>query len=277
MTRDRSALAGWGRVSAVPVVVPLVVPILLGLSTLLAPLGAHAQAPGQPPPLPMAVDLKKVPVGAWADYEMTVGKLPPMKARMALVAKSDATNTLEMIMQGGMIAMSGGKLAMQTIIDANQDSKEPVKKVVMQIGDNDPMEMPVDSKQQSQFHRPDPKTLIKPETITVAAGKFKTKHYRDKTPTGEPFDFWVSADVPPFGVVKVESQQKHAEGPAQGMVKFELTALGKDAKMAVTKAPKPFNQSQMIGQLMGGAKGPGGLVPASPPAAPPLAAPPAKN
>jgi hypothetical protein len=263
MTRARRVPARWQAAFAVPSCSGF----FLGLWTLLAPVVAHAQQPGQPPPLPMAVDLKKVPVGVWAEYDMSVGKLPPMKARMALVAKGDATNTLEMIMQGGMIAMSGGKLTMQTIIDANQDSAEPVKKVIMQIGDNEPMEMPVDSKQQSQFHRPDPKTLLKQETITVAAGKFKTKHYRDKTPTGEPFDFWVSADVPPFGLVKVESEQKNAAGPAQGKVRFELTALGKDAKMVVTKVPKPFNQSQMMGQLMGGAKGPGGAMSAPPPPA----------
>ena len=75
--------------------------------------------------------------------------------------------------------------------------------------------------------------------------------------------------MPPFGLVKVEADQKNATGPAQGKVTFELTALGKDAKMIVTKAPKPFNQAQMMGQLMGGAKGPGGLVPATPPAPPP--------
>ena len=253
--------------------------LCVGLVSLVTPARAFAQgAPGQPPPLPMAVDLKKVAVGAWAEYSMVVGQMDPMKARMALVAKSDATSTLEMIMEGGMLAMSGGKLTMQTIVDANQNTPEPVKKVIMQIGDNDPMEMPIESKQQSQFRKPNPKSFVKDETIKVAAGSFKTKHYRDKTPTGEPFDFWVSADVPPFGIVKVESEQKRAAGPAQGKVRFELTALGKDAKMVVTRAPKPFNQAMMVGQLMGGMKGAGGLMPANPPpGAPASPAPPAKK
>jgi len=264
MIRTRRVLAcvpGWGRVCAAS--------ISLAVVTLLAPARVHAQGPAQPPPLPMAVDLKKVAVGAWAEYDMAVGKMPPMRARMALVGKADGTNTLEMIMQGGMLAMSGGKLAMQTVVDANQDSKEPVKKVVMQIGDHDPMEMPVDSRQQSQFHRPDPKTLIKKETITVAAGKFKTEHYRDKTPNGDPFDFWVSAEVPPFGLVKAESKPKHPDATQQAL-RFELTGLGKDAKSVVTKPPKPFSQTEMIGQLMGGSKGQNGLVPlqSPPPAAP---------
>jgi len=238
--------------------------LILFVSTL-APAAALAQAPGQPPPLPMAVDLKKVPTGVWAEYNMTVGQLPPMKSRMALVAKTGDTNTLEMIMEGGMLSMAGGKLTMQTVIDADQDKDKPVKRVVMQIGDNDPMEMPVDAKQQTQFHRPNPKSFVKDETIKVAAGSFKTKHYRDKTPGGDPFDFWVSPDVPPFGIVKVESEQKHGAAQTQGPIKFELLALGKDAKMTVTKPATPFNQGQMVGQLMGGgAKGSGGLVPIDP-------------
>ena len=62
-----------------------VLPLLAAF--LVIPATALAQAPGQPPPLPMAVDIKKVPVGASAEYDMTVGQLPPMKSRMALVAR----------------------------------------------------------------------------------------------------------------------------------------------------------------------------------------------
>ena len=119
-------------------------------------------------------------------------------------------------MQGGMLSMAGGKMIVQTVVDADQSKEKPVKRVVMQIGDNDPMEMPVDNKQQTQFHKPDPKSFVKEETVKVAAGSFKTKHYREKTPSGDPFDFWVSSDVPPFGIVKVEAEQKHAAGPGAG-------------------------------------------------------------
>ncbi len=216
MLRAHRALSLFRGVAVPFLAVPFFA-VLLGSSS------ALAQTPGQPPPLPMAVDLKKVPVGAWAEYDMTVGKLPPMKSRMALVAKSGDTNTLEMIMQGGMLSMAGGKLTMQTLVEADQAKEKPVKRVLMQIGDNDPMEMPIDSKQQTQFHKPNPKSFVKDETVKVAAGTFKTKHYRDKTPGGDPFDFWVSPEVPPFGIVKVEAEQKHGAPQAQGPVKFELT------------------------------------------------------
>jgi hypothetical protein len=227
----------------------------LAIVLTLAPTAAFAQQPGQGPPLPIAVDLKKVPVGSWAEYSMTVGKMPPMKSRMALVAKSPTTNTMEMIMEGGMLAMAGGKLVMQSVVDADQAKENPVKKVLMQIADNDPMEMPLDGAQQKQFRKPDPKTFLKEETIKVTAGTFKTKHYRDKSPAGDLLDFWVSPDALPFGLVKIEAEQKSSPAAGQGPVKFELTALGKDAKMTVTKPSKPFDQAALVGQIMGGAKG----------------------
>ena len=54
------------------------------------PAVAYAQAPGQGPPMPIATDLGKVPVGSWAEYSMVMGQMAPMKMRMALVAKSPA-------------------------------------------------------------------------------------------------------------------------------------------------------------------------------------------
>ena len=45
----------------------------------------------------------------------------------------------------------------------------------MQIGSNDPMEVPVQMAGQTQFTKPDPKTLVGSETVKVSAGSFKTK------------------------------------------------------------------------------------------------------
>ena len=140
---------------------------------------ALAQQPGQGPPLPAALDLKKVPVGSWAEYSMTVGEMAPMKSRLALVARTGSTITVEMGMEGGMMAMSGGTLTVQTIVDSDPKAKDTqVKKIVMQIANNDPMEMPAQGVQK-QFQKPDPKTFVKDETVKVAGGTFKAKHYRD--------------------------------------------------------------------------------------------------
>ena len=84
-----------------------------------------------------------------------------------------------------------------------------MKKMVMQLGAGDPMDMPVEMSGSKPFTKPNPKTLVGSETIKVAAGSFKTKHYRDKTPQGDKIDFWVSDSAPPLGLVKVELEQKN--------------------------------------------------------------------
>src|SRR4029079_6584212 len=74
---------------------------------------AFAQQPGQGPPMPMALDLAKVEAGSWAEYSMVMGQMPPLKTRMALVAKTPTTNVGETPVEGGMMAMAGGKMTMQ--------------------------------------------------------------------------------------------------------------------------------------------------------------------
>jgi hypothetical protein len=106
--------------------------------------------------------------------------------------------------------------------------------------------------------------LIKAETIKVAGGSFKTKHYRDKTPQGDTFDFWVSPDAPPLGLVKIEVAQLSGPAAGQGPMKLELTALGKDAKMIITKPAKPGDQEALVKQIMGGS-GMGSAPPPGPP------------
>jgi hypothetical protein len=250
--------------------------IALGL---LVPSVALAQQPGQGPPIPIAVDLAKVPAGSWAEYNMSIGTMPPMKMRMALVGKTATGNTVETSVEGGMMAAAGGKMVMQTTLTAagkgekdkdGKDSDGKVQKLIMQLGANDPMEMPVGMGPERQFKKPDPKTFVKDETVKVAAGSFKTKHYRDKTPQGDTFDFWVTESVLPFGIVKIEGEQK-SNPMVKGPFKFELMATGKNGKALITKPAKPFDQAALMKQMMGG-QAAAGAPPAAPPAppAPPL-------
>jgi arsenate reductase len=211
---------------------------------------AFAQSPGQGPPMPMAMDLSKVPVGSWADYNMTMGTLPQMKMRMALVSKTPAANVVETSVEGGMMASAGGKMVMQMSIAPGMEGT--IKKMVMQMGAGDPMEMPVEISGGKPFTKPNPKNLVGTETIKVPAGSFKTKHYRDKTPQGDTIDFWISESVPPFGVVKIDVDQKNSP-QIKGKMTFELHAMGKDAKPVVTKPPKPFDQAALMQQMLGAA------------------------
>jgi hypothetical protein len=255
----------------------LLASLLLPLCVAFAPIAASAQQPGAGPPMPIALDLAKVPVGSWADYTMTVGQLAKMKMRMALVGKSPAGNIIETTVDGEMLAQLGGKMVMQVTLAPGAEKDGTAKKLVMQVGSGDPMEMPIEMTGGKQFTKPNPKTLLKAETITVAAGTFKTKHYRDKSSKGEKVDFWISEDVPPFGLVKIEAEQK-GNPQIKGPVVLELAAKGADAKALVTKPAKPFDQAAFMQQMQGGrAGGAAGGPPAGKPAAAPAPAPASKK
>ncbi len=230
---------------------------------------AHAQAPGQGPPMPMALDLAKVAAGSWADYSMAMGQLPAMKMRMALVGKTADAHVVETIVEGGMMA-AAGKMVMQMTLAPGPEAKP--KKMVMQLGAGDPMEMPLEMSGGKPFTKPNPKNLIGSESIKTAAGSFKTKHYRDKTPQGDKVDYWVSESVPPFGLVKVEVEQKN-NPQIKGKLMFELAAQGKDAKPSITKPVKPFDQAALMQQMMAASGAGGGGKPAPAPAPPPAPAP----
>jgi hypothetical protein len=225
---------------------------------------AHAQAPGQGPPMPMALDLAKVAPGSWAEYSMTMGQLPPMKMRMALVAKTPAANVFETAVEGGMMAQAG-KMVMQMTVTPGADPS--LKKMVMQLGAADPMEMPPEMTDKKPFTRPNPKALVGSETIKTPAGSFKAKHYSDKTPQGDKLDYWVNDGVAPYGLVKVEVEQKN-NPQIKGKLMFELTAQGKDAKAQITKPPKPFDQAALMKQMTAanGAAAGGKPAPAAAPA-----------
>ena len=208
---------------------------------------AFAQQPGQGPPMPIAVDLAKVPAG------------------------SAAGNTIETSLEGGMMA-AAGKMVMQMMMTPGAD---PVaKKTVMQIGAGDPMDLPVAMTGEKPFTKPNNKGLVGSETLKVAGGSFKAKHYRDKSPQGDKIDYWISDSVLPLGLVKVEVDQK-SNPQIKGKVSLELAAMGKDAKPAITKPPKPFDQAALMQQMMSaaGAGAGAGAKPAPPPAAPAPAAP----
>jgi hypothetical protein len=224
---------------------------IIALVLALLPTSALAQATGSPQSLPLVVDLKKVPVGSWAEYGMKFGEID-MKSRWALVARDDKSATMEMSMNNPMAAQmpGGGKITLKMVMDPDPvNAPNPVKEMVMQIGDGDPMLAPAEAPRQ-KFQKPDARTLVGKEEIKVAAGTFKTSHYRDHTSVGT-VDVWVSEDVAPLGLVKVlttpepqMAEGKKVEIPAAVM---QLTATGTGAKPTITKPAKPFNAAGMMG------------------------------
>jgi hypothetical protein len=232
------------------------------LALVLVPAVARAQG-GNMAATPLAVDLKKAALGSWAEYAMKAGERTG-KLRWALVGREGENHTLEMQMEGAMPPGAPSPMTVQMSLVPNPTtSSKPVKRLVMQMGQMDPMEMPLDmpQMQEQRFQKPDPKKLVGKETIKVGAGSFPTGHYRDNVNQGT-IDVWVSESIPPLGLVKMTLTPK--SGP--GGMSIELTGKGTGAKPAITKPAKPFDPA-MFGMPGGGSPPPS--PPPSKPAAPP--------
>lgn len=149
-----------------------------------------------------------------------------------------------------MMAMLGGKMTLKVVMEPDPTTAaKPVKEMVMQIGSQDPTMAP-SGVNVPKYSKPDPKTMVAQETIKVAAGSFKTVHYRSNTPQGI-VDVWVSEEAAPTGVVKLMGSGAMGTGPGQppGMV-MELVAKGKGAKPVITKAPQPYDPQKAKGGIV---------------------------
>jgi hypothetical protein len=247
--------------------------LLAAAALVLAARGALAQGtPG--PQLPVGMDLRKAPLGSWAAYTVNLKGMPPLKQRFSLVARDAATSTFELATEGG--AMGPTPVVVRVVLGSDLAKPDRLKKLVMQLGDNDPMELRKEQgAPKDQFAPLDPKKLVGRETIKVPAGSLATRHFRDKTAAGRT-DVWVSDEAPPFGIVKMEGVVTPAAGGPSYPVVMELTERGKDARAVIVRAPQPFDPNVLQGQMtrsLGGSKpapsrAAGPAKPAPPPAKP---------
>ena len=218
----------------------------LVLAYLLLPSLANAQGPGVPAGMPLVVDMQKIEVGSWAEYTMTMGSMS-LSTRWALVARDAKSNTLEMATKGGPVAKP---VVLRLVLPADPTSSDkPTKPMAVQFGNDAPMLVPKDTPMQ-KFQRPDAKNLVGKEDIKVAAGPFKTSHYREKNAMGT-VDIWVNETVLPLGIVKVvTAPEVDAKAPGAMQVPaatMELSSTGKGAKPVITKKPQPFDEKKMGG------------------------------
>lgn len=224
---------------------------------LLLPAVARAQGQGT---TPVGTDIGKVPTGSWADYNITMNDMKG-KMRWALVERTPSSLAVELTVEGGLTAMIGGQKVVSKMVLEPDPMKhpKPVKRMMIQMADQDPMELPAEDPrvQAQKFTRPDPKHLVKKETIKVPAGSFATSHYKETRGTSV-VEYWMSDTALPLGLVKmIGTPEKGAPGPK---VVMEMSAKGDGAKPAITKATKPIDPG-----LMGGMGAP---PPPSKPAAP---------
>jgi len=218
----------------------------LTVAFLLFPSIAAAQGPGVPAGMPLVVDMQKIEVGSWAEYAMSMGTMS-LSSRWALVARDAKSNTLEMTTKGGPVAKP--VVLRLTLPPDPTSSEKPPKPMAVQFGDDAPMLVPKDTPMQ-KFQHPEEKNLVGKEDIKVAAGSFKTSHYREKNAMGT-VDIWVNETVFPLGIVKVlTSPEVDKNAPAAMQVPaatMELSSTGKGAKPVITKKPQPFDEKKMGG------------------------------
>lgn len=183
--------------------------------------------------MPAAIDLEQVPVGSWAEYAFGFD-VPRMEERVALVARGS---------EGVTIESSYGKTFDERVVHsstyaAGGEFRGESRRNVFQMGEDEPMEAP--SLIARRYARVDPSTLVGTETITVRAGTFTARHYRDRTAYGEQVDIWIDDAVMPFGLVKLDAEQK--QSPVAGdRFKAELIRIGTDAVPSITKPARTFD------------------------------------
>lgn len=102
-----------------------------------------------------------------------------------------------------------------------QAGKAEIKRMIMQTPGRPPMEMPVGmmagmaprgqpTPEKGEKGEMSPGEKLGTESVTVPAGTFMCDHYRKQTAKGT-VDYWVSAKVAPYGVVKMTSAEMNME------------------------------------------------------------------
>jgi len=170
-------------------------------------------------------------VGGWSEYQMTGKGEQPSKMKIAIVGKEGDAYWYETVME----TKQEGRMISKMLVSGNPEDQKSIKRMIVKMGDEPAMEMPVQMMQGSKDQGQRGKTIDKgTESIKVPAGPFTTQHmqYQD----GETVvDTWVHKDISPYGMVKSQSKE------------FEMVLLGygTGAKTLITETPQKFEMPQM--------------------------------
>jgi hypothetical protein len=219
--------------------------LFAALITCLAGPRAHAQGGGAPP-LPLAIDLKKVAVGSWADYSLITGTMPPLRQRISLVGKTGKGYEMEVAVDGGPVPST---IITRVELGLAPKAGKRVQRAVMKAGAARlPMEIPGSSDLVAdQFPSLDPKAYLSTQQVEVPAGTFKAKLYRTVGARGVTTDYWVSEEARPMGIVKMEVNFKRA-GTPRAILK--LVEQGKGARGTELKPVRVFDEKRLIAEMM---------------------------
>jgi hypothetical protein len=154
---------------------------------------------------PQIAGVFKPEVGAGAQYQITE-KGQTTSWVYAVVGKENVSGS-----EGYWVEMRGesGEAAgtIMKILTVSQDGKGQAKRVIVQSPGQPPMELPAMMMAMGQRGATQEAALgekIGSESVTVPAGTFTCDHYRSKKGE-EVTDHWITAQVPPYGLVKSAS------------------------------------------------------------------------
>ena len=176
-------------------------------------------------------------VGAGGTYEVTKKDGTKTTMEMAIVGKESVDGKDGYWFEVTIPGTELGTMIMKSLTVRN-DQDMTSTRMIMQMGDRAPMEMPSRMTQNREKQPADIRQLaeeVGPESVTTPAGTFATTHYKMKDGSG---DVWVADKAGPFGMVKFVGKDN-----SMLLIKVES-----DAKDKITGTPVPFNPMAMAGQ-----------------------------
>jgi hypothetical protein len=176
-------------------------------------------------------DFKPV-VGGWSEYQMTERGGSTSKMKIAIVGKEGDAYWYETVIE----TKQEGRTISKMLVSGNPEDQKNVKRMVVKMGNEPAMEMPLEMMQGSTEDQGQKgKTIDKgTESIKVPAGTFTARHiqyqYEELVE-----DTWIHKDISPYGVVKSKSKD------------FEMVLLGygTGAKTQITEKPQKFEMPKM--------------------------------
>ena len=180
-------------------------------------------------------------VGKGAVYSIDAKRADggPTEMEMAVVGTETFEGKTGHWLETAMKTRREGQMVMKMLMV--QVGKElQVKRMIMQMGDEPPMEFPVEMMQRGQQQAEsadfrEKAEKIGTETITTPAGTFECEHWRS-TERNVTADVWFAASARPYGLVKTTS----TEG---GMT---LIRLIDNAKSKIRGIPQKLDIQQMM-------------------------------
>jgi hypothetical protein len=245
----------------------------LTLSALLLPVvPVRAEAPVMKE-LPKFFGVFSTTLGAWSEYaviESATGKKSTM--RNAIVGKEGDSFWYEVA-----ITENGTRNIIKMFLKGDPNNPENIQRLIMKSGDQPAQEMPrefvvmgrrmatvmFESRSGSSVGNQSNLKVeqVGTQKVTVPAGTFTVERNRIVDASGKvmaTYDY--SQDVPPFGVVRSETDA----------VKLELTAVGRDAVSLITEQPVMMKTPPGMPESNPRGKPPGmGAPAAAPVSAPP--------